>query len=463
MLSVLTLAVSSFGLVAYGINTLLKKAKLPNFPFTFPVFKILLTLVIASFIILVGSSFTAGSLGLLAADENDEESINTIISDEEEIEEVMAEEENSEDEAKKKVDSEENKKTTSDSETYAPLKAHFIDVGQADAALIEYEDRAILIDAGDWNKDEVVSYLRQEGIERIDLLIGSHEHADHIGQMDRVINNFPVDEVWLPGNGATSQVFERVLTAIEEHDINYDEPRAGDEYKLDNLHIDIVSPHNLTGDLNNDSIVMKLTYGAISFLFTGDAEKEAESRIVHSDKNIHATILKVGHHGSDTSTTDHFLHQVNPKVAIISVGKNSQYGHPNKSVLDRIQKQGADLYATSTHGNIIVTTDGTEYEVATNKNGTVTAGSKRSSSQSSSRTKSGQSPSKKSKQLTTGCIDINKATTFELQGIIHIGEARAEQIIDQRPFKSVDELTKINGIADKRLADIKTEGKACVK
>src|SRR5699024_2600916 len=344
--------------------------------------------------------------------------------------------------------------------TYSPLRVHFIDVGQADAALIETNEQAILVDAGDWRGNEVVPYIQQQGIEELDIVIGSHEHADHIGQMDKVLNNFEVKEVWLTGNQTTSQVFERVLRTIDEKGISFDEPRAGDRYKIGDMTIDIISPYQLTGNLNNDSIVMKVTYGSISFLFTGDAEREAENRIVSSGQNIEAEILKVGHHGSDTSTTAPFLQKVNPKVAIISVGENSQYGHPNQSVIDRIKAQGIELYATKSHGNIIVTTDGNTYDVKTTRSGKVEAGSKKNQRAKNSPS---SSSTKQSSTNSSSCVDLNNASQKDLEQIIHIGPARAEAIVEARPFNSVDDLQRISGIGSQRLADIKEEGLACVK
>lgn len=497
IISFMTFIVSTVGLIGYGINSLLKKENLPSVTFTFPVFKILFILIASSFVIFVGSMFTFGGMALLAADDepNDaelteksvgkDETDNSEKIDEQAKKDAAYEEktkrEEAESDAKEQQTKDTEKKQTKDppnkdklkkesqrkSKKLSELKVHFIDVGQADAALVQFQDKAILIDAGNWNQNEVVGYLRQVGIDKLDIVIGSHEHADHIGQIDKVINNFPVEEVWLPGNGATSQVFERVVNAIDTKGIGYDEPRAGDSYKIGDAKIDIISPSSLTGNVNNDSIVVKLTYGAISFLFTGDAEREAESRIVNSGQNIAATVLKVGHHGSDTSTTDNFLNKVNPKIAVISVGQNSQYEHPSQSVIDRLHKKGVDLYATKSHGNIVITTDGNKYTVTTEKSGKVTAGSsKTASSGKGSSTKQSEkvtnSSSKKSPSP-SGCVDINTASATELENIIHIGPARAQSIIDARPFKTVDDLTKVNGIAKGRLADIKAEGIACVK
>lgn len=375
-------------------------------------------------------------------------------------------------ESSDKITSQENEIIGQSNKQFSEMKVHFIDVGQADAALIQYDDRSILIDSGDWNGNETVNYLNELGVKKLDLIVGSHPHADHIGQIDKIINEIEVDEVWMSGGTTTSQVFQRVLTAIEQRDIGYDEPRTGDTFQIGNLKIDVLSPTSITGNLNDDSIVMKLSYGNISFLFTGDAETPAENKMVSSGQNLSSTILKVGHHGSNTSSTPAFVDKVDPKVAIISVAAKSKYNHPNKSVIDRFNKRGTDLYATKTHGTIVVSTDGISYDVSTNKSGKVVAGnagkSKKkkvstNSQKSSSTSKKPQKESKTKGSSNNHCIDINSASEAELQSIKHIGEARAPMVIELRPFNSVDELVKVKGIAKGRLADIKEEGKACVK
>ena len=347
------------------------------------------------------------------------------------------------------------------------MKVHFIDVGQADAALIQYDDRAILIDSGDWNGNQTVNYLNDLGVKKLDLIVGSHPHADHIGQIDKVINEVEVDEVWMSGGTTTSQVFQRVLKAIDQNNIGYDEPRAGDSFKIGDLKIHILSPTSITGNLNDDSIVMKLTYGEISFLFTGDAETPAENKMVSSGQNLDSTILKVGHHGSDTSSTQAFVDKVDPKIAIISVAAKSKYNHPSKSVVDRFNQRGTDLYATKIHGTIVVSTDGSSYDISTNKSGKVAAGdagkNKDKKPTSSLNSKKPKKENKLKDSSNSHCIDINNASESELQGIKYIGEATAPKVVAARPFNSVDELTKVSGIADKKIIEIKEEGIACVK
>lgn len=254
------------------------------------------------------------------------------------------------------------------------FEAHFIDVGQADAALLTFDEHNILIDAGDWRGNEVTPYLQELGVSELDLVVGSHPHADHIGQLDKVLEEFSVREVWMNGNSASSKIFERVYEGIDASGADYYEPRAGETFQIGDANIEVLHPNSLTGDLNNDSIVMRITYGEVSLLFTGDAETATESLLAGSNANLSSTILKVGHHGSDTSSTEPFVEKVNPEVAIMSVADNSQYNHPNKTVVDRYNSLGIDLYATKTHGTVLVTTDGAEYSVSTQRDGTVTPG-----------------------------------------------------------------------------------------
>lgn len=394
------------------------------------------------------------------------------------------EEATNKDESTSESNQKSNNKNSSQS-VEGDLKAHFIDVGQGDATLIQYssggKNYTILIDAGDWNSNNVVNYLNSQNVKHIDLLVGTHEHADHIGQMDKILNQFSVDEVWLTGNVTTSKTFERVIDAIEASDAGYYEPRAGETFNLGPLKIDVLHPSSLSGNLNNDSISMKLTYGTTTFLFTGDTEKSGENAILNRGYNIKADILQLGHHGSSTSSTPSFIKAVNPEVAIYSAGKDNSYGHPHVEVVNLMLDSGIKLYGTDVHGTVIVTTDGNSYSVKTNKNGTITRqtakqntndSSKNAKSNNDSKQVTAKQPNKndsskkEEKQVTqpsnNSCVNINTASFEELQRIKHIGPDRAQQIIDLRPFKSVDDLTRVKGIAEGRLKDIKAENIACV-
>ncbi len=341
------------------------------------------------------------------------------------------------------------------------LKVHYIDVGQADAALLEFDSYKILIDAGDWNSNNVVNYLNSQNISAIDIAIGTHPDADHIGQLDKVVNQFDVGEVWLSGNTSSSKTFQRVLSAIEANGVDYDEPRTGDVFDVGSLQIEVLHPSRITGKANQESISLKLTYGETEFIFTGDAEKQQEQSMMQSGIDLDADILQLGHHGSNTSTSQAFLEAVSPEVAIYSAGTDNSYGHPHVEVVNAVKNYGATLYGTDVHGTIIVTTNGVTYDVTTKADGTITPSSKGSTS-SEQTNQSEQEPNSSPSTNNDGCVDVNSATMEDLQQIIHIGPARAEDLIQLRPYDSIDDLSSINGIGPSRIDDIKSEGIACI-
>ncbi|WOV86832.1 MBL fold metallo-hydrolase [Sporosarcina oncorhynchi] len=340
------------------------------------------------------------------------------------------------------------------------MKVHYIDVGQADATLLEFsqgdEDFHILIDAGNWNTTDVVTYLKQHNITHIDILMGTHPHADHIGQIDKIIETLVVDEVWLAGETATSQIFSRMLDAIETNDVGYYEPRTGDVFDVGPLVIEILNPTELTGDVHSSSLSMKMTYGDVAFIFTGDAEVDVERAILNKGFDVHANFLKLGHHGSKTSTSQEFLNAVDPEVAIISAGIDSQYGHPHAEVVERVQSKGIDVYATATQGTIVVSTNGQTYDIETFKTtkAPVVAPNKSSAT-------TVQKPVTEKEPAPSNCVDINIATYEQLQQIKHIGPVRAQDLIALRPFNNVNDLNRIKGIGPSRIADIIAQGLAC--
>lgn len=326
------------------------------------------------------------------------------------------------------------------------LTVHYIDVGQASSTLFEFasdkEEYTILYDVGDWKSTDVVDYLTDNEIQELDLVIASHPDADHIGQLDKVLEQFQVGEVWMSGNKTSSDVFIRSLEAIEKYNVGYYEPRAGDQFDIGPLSINILSPGTLTGDTNADSISMFVSYGEVDFVFTGDAGKKQEMQMVNSGMDIDAEILSLGHHGSDTSSAPAFIDAVSPEVAIYSAGIGNSYGHPHASVVSLIQEKGIELYGTDHNGTIIVKTDGADYQVEPLKG-------------KNNRQKESENP-------LAGKIDLNTASYEELLEIAHIGPERAEEIVSLRPLKSIKDLQKVNGIGPSRLKDIIEEGKAYV-
>lgn len=356
-----------------------------------------------------------------------------------------------------------------DDKSLTNLEIHYIDAGQADATLFQYtyEDKpyTILYDTGDWNKNDVINYLDAQHISFIDLVIISHPHADHAGQLAEVMNTYEVGEVWLSGNTATSQNFQDGLEAVLASDADYYEPRTGDTFDIGSLKIDVLHPSSISGQLNEESISLLFTYGDHKFLFTGDAGKKEELQMIDSGFDIQADILQLGHHGSNTSTDSKFIQVVDPDIAIYSAGSGNSYGHPHAEVVSLIQNAGITLYGTDVHGTILVTTDGKEYTVETKQDGTVSPKSTGASINKQTEPKKEKTNDKEVDKEPTNntCININQASINEVQKIIHIGPERAEDLIDLRPYDSVEDLTSIKGIGPARIADIKDQGLACVK
>jgi competence protein ComEC len=247
------------------------------------------------------------------------------------------------------------------------LTAHFFDVGQGDCTLLAGPDFTIVIDAGRHDRQDVVPHLRAAGVESIDLLIGTHPHADHIGQIPQIMAAFPVAEVWMSGDTHTSRTFERALDAVLESGAGYHEPRAGENHHFGSAYVQVLHPEKVTGNLNDGSVSVRISFGNVAFVFTGDAEAESELAMLAGASNLRAQILQVGHHGSRTSSTLPFLQAMAPELAIYSAGTDNSYGHPHEEVIERLAAIGVAVYGTDKHGTIQVTTDGVGYEVSVDR------------------------------------------------------------------------------------------------
>jgi len=243
------------------------------------------------------------------------------------------------------------------------LTAHYIDVGQGDATLLQGPDFTILIDAGRHDRSDVIPYLKQAGVTALDLVIGTHPHADHIGQMAAVIKEFDVKEIWLSGDSHSTQTFERTLDAALNSNAAYHEPRAGEVYTFGSARLEVVNPAQLTGDFHEGSIAVRVAYGDIAFLFTGDAELRTEQAMITRGHELQAHILQLGHHGSRTSSGLNFLRAVSPEIAIYSAGADNSYGHPHPEVISRLNGLQIPVYGTLVHGTIRIVTDGKDYEM----------------------------------------------------------------------------------------------------
>lgn len=255
-------------------------------------------------------------------------------------------------------------------EKHAPgsLQVFFLDVGQGDSTLIRTpKGQHVLIDGGDNHKgDDVVAYLKQLGVKSLDAIITTHPDADHIGGLDTVIDAIPTKSVYAPRVSHTTNTYKDFLLAVKNRGLKIKTAKAGLSLPLDGVTAEFVAPVADYGkDLNAWSAVLKVKYKDTSFLFTGDAEERSEVDMLKQPEKLRSDVLKVGHHGSDTSTSQEFLNAVNPTYAVISAGKDNKYGHPKSAIINRLKKSKVTVYRTDTQGTITAVSDGTKIKFET--------------------------------------------------------------------------------------------------
>lgn len=332
-------------------------------------------------------------------------------------------------------------------ELLGELVVHYMNIGQADATLLQGPDFTILIDAGRYEADDVVPHLHSAGVEALDLLVGTHPHADHIGQIPQVLAAFEVREVWMSGDAHTTRTFERALDAILASDADYHEPRAGEVFDFGSAQIQVVNPDLLTGDLHEGSVSMRIRFGDVSFVFTGDAEAETEQAMIARGHDVRGTVLQLGHHGSRTSSSRAFLEAVSPEIVVYSAGEGNPYGHPRNEVMARLDRMAIPVYGTDVHGTVRVVTDGKEYWVLTERS-------------TASWAPPGVEMMVGAPVAPWACIDLNTANAGDLQHIVYIGTDGAGATMEMRPW---GDLARIAGIGAGRVADIEDQGLACVE
>ncbi len=240
------------------------------------------------------------------------------------------------------------------------LQVHFLDVGQADATLISCNGHAMLIDAGSNDKGSAVwHYLKKQGVEKLDYVIGTHPDADHIGGLDVILTKFDCETVMMPEVTRDNATYQDVIMAMEYRRYKNTLPVVGQTYQLGDAVFTIVAPdEGKEEEYNNYSIGILLEYGETRFLFVGDAQEEAEQDMLLSGISIQADVLKAGHHGSSDSCSDAFLDAVNPTCAVISCGRENEYGHPHRRTLNSLKKRGVLVYRTDEQGTIVAQSDG---------------------------------------------------------------------------------------------------------
>ncbi|MFP4199404.1 MAG: MBL fold metallo-hydrolase [Halanaerobium sp.] len=338
------------------------------------------------------------------------------------------------------------------------LKIHFIDVGQGDSILIETAaGENILVDGGD-RADKIaagiIDYLQKQKIEKLDYLISTHPHADHIGGLADILDSFEVETVLDSGKIHTSKTYENYLTKIDQKNINFKTPRRGDQFQLGKTKLKFLHPDSPVEayDLNNSSLVFLLEYRQQKFLFTGDIEKEVEATLLKENPDLRVNLIKVPHHGSKTSSSKDFVEQLKPETAVIQVGDN-HYGHPAAEVIELYQNQGARVYRNDLNGNLVVTADGSDYTVKVDKSvEDIKEDSADNDSNSEPKNKTESDKAKKGTETGKDLININTASASVLDQLWGIGPATAEKIINYREdkgdFEQIEEIKNVDGIDD---------------
>ncbi len=317
------------------------------------------------------------------------------------------------------------------------VTVHYIDVGQGDATFIVAPNgKTLLIDGGKKSAGEkVTSYIKDLGYETIDYVVATHPDADHIGGLLDVLDTFHIGTFYDSGKVHTTQTYYEMLERIEQNNVAFIIPKTGETIPLDpSFPIEVKHANPEAKGTNEASIVIYAEYGDVTFLFTGDADREMERSLLSTLH--HVTILKAGHHGSNTSSDPQFIQHVQPEVAIVSYGQRNKYGHPHKEVIQQFQQHDIQTYETAPLGDIVVKTDGQTYDVAHEKTSSVIVTEKENK------------------------MNVNEATEEELQTLKGIGPVLAEEIVKARErqlFTSIEEVKEVWGIGDKTYEQIKDD------
>lgn len=246
---------------------------------------------------------------------------------------------------------------------------HYIDVGQADAALVLCDGRAMLIDGGNSEDSSLIyTYLKKLSVSHLDYIVCTHAHEGHVGGLSGALNYATVGTALSPVTDYDSRVFRSFANNLAKQNVSITVPAAGQSFSLGSSTVSVLGPITKADDINNSSIILRIVYGETSFLFSGDAEREEEQDVLSAGYALESTVLKIGHHGSDSSTSYVWLRQVMPKYAVISVGSGNTYGHPTEAVLSRLRDADVKTYRTDMQGDVICTSDGRAVSFSVERN-----------------------------------------------------------------------------------------------
>ena len=251
------------------------------------------------------------------------------------------------------------------------LTVHFIDVGQGDCILLTCDGKTMLIDGGSSDQgDRVVRYLKRAGVQRLDIVVSTHPHRDHVGGLDTVVQNFPIGKLYTPVTESDNAFFQDLVAACRTANVKLTVPKADSTFSLGGATVTVLGPrgkYQEQENVNNMSIVLRVEYGEKAFLFTGDAEYDEETAILDAKCIVDVDVIKAGHHGSEDSTGSRLLLEATPAYCVISVGTGNEYGHPDEALLSRLEDADVEVLRTDEQGTIVCVTDGTDLRFITEK------------------------------------------------------------------------------------------------